>query len=326
MNRFKRTLIAATVTLLLCSFSFGCAKSPEPIGSESGLTSPSDEQSQVSGNEKNSLSDSVTSDDSSSQSLTSSANSQSLWDSKTQSNSGQSSSAQKKLPSDILDLTNWKITLPVKDEATGKALEIRQPTLNSYFNEDYFTINAQRDGVIFTAPVEGFTTTGSSYPRSELREMTENGGKNASWQTTSGTHIMTVTQAVTHTPDYKKHVVAGQIHDDSDDVITFRLEDKKLFIDLNGKDGPTLDKNYVLGTKFTVKFVAGNNGVMCYYNGKHVYTHSVNASGCFFKAGVYTQSNLSKGDKAGAYGQTVVYSLCVEHYSTAPEAPSYYED
>ncbi len=34
----------------------------------------------------------------------------------------------------------------------------------------------------------------------------------------------------------KPHIVAGQIHDADDDVIVFRLEGKKLFIDHNGAE------------------------------------------------------------------------------------------
>ncbi len=44
------------------------------------------------------------------------------------------------------------------------------------------------DGVQFRAPVDGVTTSGSSYPRSELREMTDSGSSEASWSSTSGTH------------------------------------------------------------------------------------------------------------------------------------------
>lgn len=323
MKNFKKTVAFCIATAILCSLSFACSKQRDIPVEESN---PSGSYSQPKTDDNSSLS-SLSASKTNSQAPTYSTEreSDSLISSDSSSAIESSSLSQLKPPSEILNLTNWKITLPIMDKSTGKALEIKQPDLNGYFNANYFAVNQQSDGVVFTAPVEGFTTTGSSYPRSELREMTDNGTKNASWDTMNGTHIMTVTQAITHTPDYKKHVVAGQIHDDSDDVITFRLENKKLFIDLNGTDGPTLDSSYTLGTAFTVKFVAGNNGIMCYYNGKYVYTHQVSATGCFFKAGVYTQSNLSKGDKVGAYGQTIIYGLNVEHYSSAPNAPEYYQ-
>jgi poly(beta-D-mannuronate) lyase len=68
-----------------------------------------------------------------------------------------------------------------------------------------------------------------------------------------------------------------------------------------------------LGTVFTVKFVAHNGGVDCYYNGQFIYTYPVSTSGCYFKAGCYTQSNTSKGDAASAYGEVVIYNVTVTH-------------
>ena len=217
------------------------------------------------------------------------------------------------LPSDILNLTNWKLTLPVDTSHAGSPDEYKQPELDGYQDANYFHVNSAKDGVVFKAHCGGYTTSGSGYPRSELREMTSNGSANASWSTTSGTHTMEIRQMVTHLPVAKPHVVVGQIHDANDDVIVFRLEGTKLFVDQNGVNGPVLTSNYQLGTVFTVKFVAKNGGVECYYNGQYIYTYQVSTSGCYFKAGCYTQSNTSKGDAASAYGEVVIYNVTVSH-------------
>jgi hypothetical protein len=37
------------------------------------------------------------------------------------------------------------------------------------------------------------------------------------------------------------------------------------------------------------------------------------ASGCYFKASAYTQSNTSKGDEPTAYGEVIIYDLSVTH-------------
>jgi poly(beta-D-mannuronate) lyase len=37
------------------------------------------------------------------------------------------------------------------------------------------------------------------------------------------------------------------------------------------------------------------------------------ATGCYFKAGAYTQSNPSRGDAPTAYGEVVIYALSVTH-------------
>ena len=220
-------------------------------------------------------------------------------------------------PANKLNLTNWKETLPTG--SSGSPTEIKQPSLATYTNDPYFKINATCDGVQFRAPVNGVTTSGSSYPRSELREMTSNGTANASWSTASGIHVMTIDQAITAVPKTKKHVVAGQIHDSADDVIVIRLEYPKLFVDINGTTGPVLDANYVLGKRFTVQFVASSGQIKIYYNGSATPAYTLNkiGSGMYFKAGAYTQSNCTKelsGDCVSTnYGEVMIYNLSVVH-------------
>lgn len=235
-------------------------------------------------------------------------------------------------PASILNLTNWKETLPTG--SAGSPTEIKQPTLATYTNDPYFKINTTCNGVQFRAPVNGVTTSGSSYPRSELREMTSSGTANASWSTTAGTHTMIIDQAITAVPKTKKHVVAGQIHDSADDVIVIRLEYPKLFIDINGTDGPVLDPSYTLGKRFTVKFVASGGQIKIYYNGNTspAYTLSKSGSGMYFKAGAYTQSNctreLATDCVSSNYGEVNIYNVTVSHTTgsvtdtTAPSIPT----
>lgn len=217
------------------------------------------------------------------------------------------------LPSSIIDLTNWKLTVPVETSQPGSPDEYKQPQLATFTLAPWYTLNAARNGVQFRANAGGATTSGSSYPRSELREMTSNGTANASWSTTSGTHTMTIDQAITHLPDVKPHVVAGQIHDAADDVIVIRLEGTKLFVDHNGVNGPVLNDAYVLGTRFKVQFVASGGHIKVLYNDVQKDDFVRSTSGCYFKAGAYTQSNLSKGDAASAYGEVIIYDVKVTH-------------
>ncbi|MDD5084308.1 MAG: polysaccharide lyase family 7 protein [Candidatus Moranbacteria bacterium] len=218
-------------------------------------------------------------------------------------------------PSEILDLSNWKQTLPTG--ASKKPAEIKQGALATFSDKTCFHPNNASDGVVFRAPVNGVTTSNSGYPRSELREMTDKGASLASWSTTSGTHSLFIDQAITAVPKNKKHIVAGQIHDANDDVIVVRLEYPKLFIDINGEEGPTLDSNYTLGKRFTVKFVAQGGMIRVYYNGNErpAYTLKKKISGCYFKAGAYTQSNCSKESDCSSsnYGEVIIYKLAVQH-------------
>jgi hypothetical protein len=213
------------------------------------------------------------------------------------------------VPADLLNLANWKLTLPVG--TAGKPTEILQPQLAGFSLSPYFVLNAAKNGVQFVAPVGGATTSNSGYPRSELREM--KGGSLASWSNTSGTHTMTITEAITHLPVVKPHVVAGQIHDASDDVIMIRLENTNLFVEHNGTNLGTLDAHYQLGTVYTVKVVAASGRVKVFYNGALKVDSARSGSGWYFKAGCYTQSNPSKGDAPTAYGEVLIYALDVTH-------------
>lgn len=215
------------------------------------------------------------------------------------------------LPAKILNLTNWKLTLP-----TGTAespAEIKQPELANFLLDPWFV--TANGGVRFRAAVNAPTTSGSSYPRSELREMTNNGKDKANWSATAGTHTMTIDEAITATPLKKPHVVAGQIHDSSDDIIVIRLEGNHLFVDVDGDTVKSLDTNYTLGKRFTVKFEVSGGVTKIYYNGTEMYTLTKDYSGAYFKAGAYTQSNCSKEDVCsdGNYGEVIIYSLTVTH-------------
>ena len=104
------------------------------------------------------------------------------------------------LPSQVLDLSNWKIQLPIGGEEDPD--EVTQPELDGYRVDPWFVPNPGCDGVRFRSAVNGVTTGGSNYPRSELREM--NGAEEASWSSSDGTHSMTIDQTVTHLPNDKQ--------------------------------------------------------------------------------------------------------------------------
>lgn len=224
----------------------------------------------------------------------------------------------KKYPSEVLDLRNWKITIPVDTKHKGRPDEYSPLELERFQHNQFFHLNTSGDAVVFRAHAGGITTSGSGYPRSELREMTVDGSKPASWSSSKGKHTLFIDQKVTHLPDVKNHVVIGQIHDAEDDVIVFRLEGKKLFVDLNGARGPVLESNYKLGTRFNVKLEVSDNETKCFYNGELKYTYHKEFDGAFFKAGAYVQSSCQgrkkvEGESCDAYGEVEIYSVWVKH-------------
>lgn len=218
-----------------------------------------------------------------------------------------------RLPAELIDLSRWKVTLPVSEVEGGNALEVKQPVLASYENVDYFFTNKKSDAVIFRAHCGGSTTKNSKYPRCELREMKADGKGRASWSTESKhKRTLTMRAAITKIPEVKKHVVCAQIHDSKNDLIMVRLEGRHLFIERNPFEDVSITRDYELGTVFNLKIEAESGVVKVSYNGEEKMAWKVSRDGCYFKAGCYTQSNVSKGDRADAGGEVEIYQLVVK--------------
>jgi Alginate lyase len=216
-------------------------------------------------------------------------------------------------PGQLLDLRNWYLTLPTG--SAGDPDTVHQPDLAGY-SSPFFQVDEQRDGVVFTANAGGVTTKNSSYPRSELREMS--GDKPASWSNRSGTHTLTVRQAVTRLPTAKPELVTAQIHDSESDVMEIRLEDKRLIAqyggaDKGGKKEFVVDPDYALGTAYDLRIVAAGGHIDVWYNDKRVGDIAQSGSGWYFKTGSYLQSNTDKGDAPNAVGKVVLYQVEVTH-------------
>ncbi len=215
-----------------------------------------------------------------------------------------------RLPADLIDLDDWYLTLPTGEE--GDPDDVHPPDLTSFFDSDWFRLNDKRDGVVFRANAGGVTTENSKYPRSELREM--RGGEHASWSNETGTHTMSLRQAVTRLPDVKPHVVTAQIHGGDDDVMLVRLEGETLMAQYDdGASEIVIDPAYRLGTPYDLRIVAADGRIEVFYNDELAAEIPRSGSGWYFKAGSYLQSNPERGDSPDAVAEVVIYSLRVEH-------------
>lgn len=151
-------------------------------------------------------------------------------------------------PGRNFELVDWYITLPVDDDGNGSVDTVKESQLaNGYQHSEYFYTGTD-GGMVFVSPVSSVTTSGSSYARSELREMLRRGntsystkgvGKNnwvfgsSSAQAKAGgvNGILRATLAVNHVTttgeDYQKgRVIVGQIHANDDEPV--RLYYRKL--------------------------------------------------------------------------------------------------
>lgn len=222
------------------------------------------------------------------------------------------------LPADVLDLADWYLTLPTG--TPGDPDTVHQPELATY-SSAFFRLNDARDGVVFRADAGGVTTSGSKYPRSELREMRAGGASGneddddkASWSNETGIHTLGVRQAVTALPPMKPEVVTAQIHDSEDDVMEIRVEgDRLVAAYADGDSEITIDPAYRLGTVFDLEIVAEKRRVGVFYNGAKKADIDLHGSGWYFKSGSYVQSNPSRGDAPDAVGEVVIHDLRVTH-------------
>jgi hypothetical protein len=215
-----------------------------------------------------------------------------------------------RFPADLLNLSDWFLTLPTGVE--GDPDDVHPPALASFLDSDWFRLNDTRDGVVFRANAGGVTTENSNYARSELRELKD--GEPASWSNETGTHTMSLRQAVTRLPEVKPHVVTAQIHDGDDDVVLVRLEGERLMAQYDdGASAIVIDPAYVLGTRYDLRIVAANSRIEIFYNDRLAAEIPRSGSGWYFKTGSYVQSNPERGESPDAVAEVVVYSLRVEH-------------
>lgn len=239
-------------------------------------------------------------------------------------------------PWDFFENCNqWKITWV--DGSEQKKLCTQRARSDQYF------VSSDRKALVFKVQLEdGINSTqNSTYPRSELRERTTDGGSDVYW-TTSGNHALYIQQAITHLPIEKDHIVTGQIHGNKDegidDSMVVRLEGKKLFLSFNGgklRSDVTITNDYSLGTKMEVILQIINDKHYCYYstdgklrsayNSGNASKYLVNGGSlmsrsygdAYFKVGNYTQSNEkeegSSFGKSNNYGEVYVYAFNVSH-------------
>lgn len=220
------------------------------------------------------------------------------------------SSGLSSYPGAVLNLTEWKLQIPVASIQPGQVEEVKWPALRTY-SSWYFQVNHAGDGVVFRATAGGATTPGTVFARTELRQMTDGGRTQAAWSSADSTWSMTIREAITHLPPVHPAIVAGQIHGMGTHYVALvRLDGHLLWVKTETGSGGSLDENYQIGTVFTIKFVAYGDVIRIYYNGALKVELHEQCIGCYFKAGAYLQSNTN-WDSANSYGEVVIYDLTV---------------
>ena len=86
-----------------------------------------------------------------------------------------------------IDLSHWKLTLPVDEDRDGKADEyVDLATYQSNSSIKPYLYDGPNGSLVFYCPYTGITTPNSRYPRTELREQLAPGDNNVNWTMEKG--------------------------------------------------------------------------------------------------------------------------------------------
>jgi hypothetical protein len=213
---------------------------------------------------------------------------------------------------DSVDLTGWKLTVPVENEK-GSATIIQPATPSA----PWLTGNPG-GGVIFWAPTTGATTKHSDHPRTELDSLTN-------FTTGQGTHILTASVTLLQTPRDGRGIILGQIHGAGDissvPYVMLRVQDKAVRVVVKQVQHghklinyPLLD-NVGLNTRFDFSITDRGDGSMVFTATRNGQTKQVVApvpadfqgATVRFQAGDYQQANDPAGAQDG--GRVIFHQL-----------------
>nr|WP_321222251.1 polysaccharide lyase family 7 protein [uncultured Psychroserpens sp.] len=121
-----------------------------------------------------------------------------------------------KLPN--IDLSHWKVTIPVANEK-GKPYEVEAPEILDYANNEtlkpYMYNDSTKGALVFYAKPTSSTTKNTKYSRSELREQMVPGDNNTNWTFAQGATMKgkLAIDEVSRDADGKYHrIIIMQIH------------------------------------------------------------------------------------------------------------------
>jgi hypothetical protein len=99
---------------------------------------------------------------------------------------------RKKVKLPKIDLSNWKVTLPVTNEK-GKPYEISSPEILDFAKnkiaKPYMYIDSTKGAIVFHAMPTNSKTRNTKYTRSELREQMVPGDNNTNWTFADGAYM-----------------------------------------------------------------------------------------------------------------------------------------
>jgi hypothetical protein len=206
--------------------------------------------------------------------------------------------------------------------ALASHTDIAPSALTSYVNSPLYTMNSTGTAVQMQCPMNGGTTPGSSYPRTELREFeTGSTTTRAAWSGSSGRHILRGKSKVMHYAPNKCEGVIAQMHDGSDDTLQIRAEASSATgsqtwrLSVNGSEVDNLISGVALGQEVAWEIDMNDGNLTVRINGSVAYgpTDPGYGSGQYFKVGAYAQQSTAQGNASSEYFRIELRDLFVSH-------------
>lgn len=224
-----------------------------------------------------------------------------------------------------VDLNFWKVTLPINDlgETSGAGDAVELTSLDGLAVPPYFDVKP--DSVTFMVPTNGARTSGSNYPRSELREM-DGSGNRYEWLAADGGSFSATLQVdqmpvATDKDEAISQIVIGQIHGPADELCRLYYDEKGKLYFVDDKAGPDQKETIFkllsadgseatipLGARFSYSIEADAKKLVVTVTFNGVEYTGTDMLGAFwpdkplyFKAGVYSQVGL-EGTEAHIVG------------------------
>lgn len=192
-----------------------------------------------------------------------------------------------------------------------------------FTDADYFGPTGDGWAARFSVGVDGGRTSNKTkYPRAELRELTRAGAK-AAWDGARGVHVMQGASRFTALPPRKSWACAAQIHDAESDLVRIQTEGSLAAsprLRLVSRHTPpggqevttTLIDDYRVGQWFAWHIAVSDGQGALYINGQRRAEFPAGVKGCYFKAGLYLQTNSSI-DQRDQLGVVELRDLVVWH-------------
>ena len=242
--------------------------------------------------------------------------------------------------------------LGVARDGDGSITTKTQAELVTYNESPYFSIDDTGVWTNFAVRLDGVTTEGSTYPRSELRELDTDGTTLYGFNPTTGDHWMQGRTIIDTLAAWKRAMVIGQLHDTISDVIMIASQnvepspyvvggDTKIVVRINGGAGSgglslTAIPLYIPGTQIPWKIRTGSIGWEVYigdlttpmFKSSDPGMQALAASGlCYHKAGCYSNTNatVEAGAPLGNGSPSTFHVKCrlrdLKHWHTSWPTP-----